>query len=233
MIYPLRIFFYLLISSFWFCSSSVVAQKADIKSKEELELKPEFRPIIRVGFDPTRFALAFLQKADRGGVEFSLDSEIFPKFYPAVEMGYSFADLSETAFNLHIDGLYGRIGFDYNMVTPANESDHDAFFLGLRIASSHFSQKMDGISLSNRFGSRNFDLANEQLTAYWSEITVGVKVEAFKNFYVGWTGRGKIKFSLSESELAPYIIPGYGRIPKDSNFTADMNIYLLYAFSLK
>ncbi len=214
-----------------FCMGLSAFAQTDPKAEVTIEEVPVIS-FIRVGIDPSRYALSLLQPANRGGVEFSVDAKMYKKLYPIAEGGYTFAEHKADDFTFKADGVYGRIGMDYNMLNPADLNDHDAFTLGFRFAGSFYSQQADDVFLNNRYGSTTRNVPAENLSAYWTEITVGVKAEAFKNFYVGWTGRGKLRFRKSGAQMTPYIIPGYGRLSETSNFTADINIYILYAFSL-
>lgn len=218
--------------SLFFVFSLVVSAQSDAKKAVEEAIEVPRRKIIRLGVDPSRFALSFLQPATRGGLEFSLDTEVLKRFYAAGELGSTFVDVNNEMYHYKANGVYGRIGFDYNLLNPVDANDHDAFFVGMRFAGSWYSQEADDIQYSNASGSWTTAVPKENLNAYWSEITVGVKVEAFKNFWVGWTARGKLRFRQPDSQMEPYLIPGYGKLSKTTNFNGDMNIYLMYSFSL-
>ncbi len=190
-------------------------------------------PFIRIGVDPSRYLLSYLQPAERGGYEVQVDMEIYEKFYPVVEFGYMFARRTEEAYALSINGTYARLGFDYNLLALNDATDRDLFFVGWRMARSQFVQSADNVYYENAFGSVTTSVPQQALHAYWGEVTVGVKAEVFRNFFVGWTGRLKYKFRVKEAAITPYAIPGYGRPTTDSDVNADISLYLSYSFSLK
>ncbi len=218
-----------------FCCVGMQAFAQDSPKEDGVELAEQpRRKIIRIGVDPTRSALSLLQPATRGGVEFAVDTEVLKRLYAVGELGYTFATYEpENLYDYSTQGVFGRVGFDYNFLEPVDANDHDAFFFGLRMAGTRFNQSVTNIVYENVFGKTTVDFPEDHVSAYWSEITVGVKVEAFKNFWIGWTGRGKVMFSTPKAQMDPYIIPGYGRVPDEGRFTADMNIYLLYSISFK
>lgn len=221
--------YYCFISLLFVCTMAVKGQEA---KSDTSAIEMQRQPFIRVGIDPSRYLLTFLQPADRGGLEFAVDMEFWDRFYPTVELGYMFATRNEVDYTLHVDGVYSRLGFDYNLVKLNDAKDRDIFFVGWRMATSHFSQEATDVTYENAFGSITTSFPKQNLTAFWGEITVGVKAEVFRNFFVGWTGRLKYKFRVKEGDLTPYAIPGYGRLQPESDVNGDINIYLSYSFSL-
>lgn len=221
--------YFYFISLFLLFQVAVLAQGSDAET-DTVNMEREM--FIRLGVDPSRYLLTFLQPADRGGLEFQVDMEIWDKFYPVVEVGYMFATRTEDDYSLNVNGIYGRLGFDYNLLSPKDAQDRDIFFIGWRAATSHFNQKADDVYYENAFGSILTSFPKQNLTAFWAEATVGVKAEVFRNFFVGWTGRLKYKFRVKDATLTPYAIPGYGRPRPDTDVTGDINIYLSYSFSL-
>lgn len=212
---------------------SVAAQESSPNDDADEPVIDEARKkFIRVGIDPSRFLLTFLQPADRGGFEVQVDMELWDQFYPVVEIGYMFADRVETGYTLHVGGTYGRLGMDYNLLKPKEAKDRDIFFVGLRVATSRFIQGAERVYYENAFGNVTTSIPDQSITAFWSEVAFGVKAEVFHNFFVGWTGRIKYKFKVKDTLLTPYAIPGYGRLRSESNINADFNIYLSYSFSL-
>jgi hypothetical protein len=71
------------------------------------------------------------------------------------------------------------------------------------------------------------NIGNTHAFAQWVEIGTGVKVEVFKNIYLGWSLRGRMLLSktMGQNGVFPYIIPGYGQGENSSNFGVNYSIY--------
>jgi len=188
-------------------------------------------PFVRLSVDPTVPLKTFLQKADMTGFEATVDSEIMQNLFLIGGLGNTSTHMSDERFSYANTGAYAFVGADLNLTQYANPQDRDIFFVGLRYGFSVMSHEAEDIVMENYWGSYSTDVASEAFSASWLELAAGVKTEWAKNFFVGWTAEAKFRTHLSDGEMTPYNIPGFGKT--DASFTFDLNIFLSYAITLK
>lgn len=217
-----------------FCFVSVIAQTEDEPQQKARPkyVVPDDRPgYFRLSVDPTRFLYRYIDGISRGGIEFSADREFKGRYFPVVEGGMEFANLSNNLYDIDVSGLFLRAGIDNNFLRYDNNDDRDMFFMGVRLGYAFFSQSSTDIYVNNLVDDARFNYPGLNYNAFWGEITMGIKTEISKNLFLGWTIRGKQRLSLTRQPVEPYIIPGYGR--SDKSFNVSANLYFSYAFPLK
>jgi hypothetical protein len=130
-------------------------------------------------------------------------------------------------------GRYWSIGSDVNFLTK--DEDRNMFFLGLRYARSRFDETFRVIDEDENWGvnDRYADpYINNAVPARWLELTSGIKVKMFKNFWMGYTARFKFGLKTGDTpEMVPHDIPGYGKTNKET--TWGFNYQLMYRIPLR
>lgn len=106
-------------------------------------------------------------------------------------------------------GIYGRIGINYNMLHKKTEDD--AIYVGLHYGYAQFDNDIK-YSIVNPLGAvTDRPIAEKGLSGSWLEFNFGFRVELFKNLYMGPMFRVKTKLTASQGELlVPNDMPGYG-----------------------
>ena len=149
-------------------------------------------------------------------------------FLPTLEMGYGTTDTwNETGIHSKGSAPYFRIGVDYN--TKARKKEKASFlYAGIRygfspmsydISSMPFRDPIYGGEVVNPSledyiwgGTIPYDHRGLKATMQWFEAVVGVNVQIYKSFYMGWAFRLKYKVHLSDNEYSnPWFVPGYGQ----------------------
>lgn len=149
-------------------------------------------------------------------------------FLPSVDIGYGTTDAwNDNGIHYKGSGPFFRIGVDYN--TMAKKKEKNSFlYAGLRYGFSHtkydvnsmpfddpaFGGAMDNPSLEDYIwgGSVPYNHPGQKTSMHWIELVAGVKVQIYKNFYMGWAVRMKYKISASLSEYGnPWMVPGFGK----------------------
>ena len=137
-------------------------------------------------------------------------------------------DYGDSSYHYRSDGNYNRIGFDLNMI-PRDEYDSELFF-GFRYATSRFQESLSGERNIFQWGKGYFNEQNTDMKATWIEFTAGMKAKVWKNLFMGYTLRLKIKMGVQgEQNLETYRIPGYG-LAEDNNFWG-INYYAAWRFN--
>ncbi len=181
---------------------------------------------IRFGMDVTRPFQDLWTKGNRYGTEFSADVELWPNWYPTFETGYEFMKINSGKVDYKSNGSYSRIGIDYNFLEALQKSEKNIFYAGLRYGFGLASQQVNNYQINSYWGSTSGHFGNQIYSSHWAEIVVGLKGEIFKNFYMGWSIRGKMKIQTKKFDLPPvYFIPGYGKADKGFNLDFTYSVY--------
>lgn len=181
---------------------------------------------IRVGMDVTRPFQDLWTKGNRYGSEFSFDMEIWPNLFPVFETGYDVMKVKTDYVDYSGNGTYSRIGMDYNFLQAENKNDKDLLFFGLRYGFTLARQQVDHYFVDSYWGPINGRFGSQNYFAHWGEFLVGIKGEIFRNFYMGWTVRGKVKMHHKYLGIPPvFFIPGFGKATKNFNLDFTYSVY--------
>ena len=182
---------------------------------------------VRVGMDLTRPVQYLWVKGKRYGSEFSADMELWPNLFPVFESGYDIMKIETNYINYTGKGSYSRIGIDYNLMEAINKNEKDIFYVGLRYGFTLANQQVNNYLIDTYWGTTTGQFANQRYFAHWGEIVLGLKGEIFRNFYMGWTIRGKVRMNHADLGMPPvYFIPGFGKA--DKKFTLDFTYSIYY-----
>ena len=182
---------------------------------------------LRLGFDISKLSLNFIQP-ERKTFEGSMDMELFKNVYPAIEFGSNSIKLhKDTLFNYYSNGYYGRIGVDYNLIKPLDSADNEMLIAGIRYGYAFFNDHADSIRIKdNYWGDFHGNLPAKSLKAQWIELVFGLRTEVFKNFYLGFSIRSRMRLAkIKEDQAEPYWIPGYGKGNAKACFGFNYSIY--------
>lgn len=179
------------------CSLIGVAQNKSLDSIKEI--KPDsigvfYNPKtygLRIGLDLVKPVLSFVEDIEpdfRGG-EIVADWRINTRLFAAGELGYTQRTLEEDYFTHTANGTYIKLGVNYNLYTNWLDMDNETY-LGARYGTSFYSNKIDSYTVS-QYG-EYFDPKTtsgpkyNNLNTHWFEFVAGLKVETFKNLFLGF-----------------------------------------------
>ncbi|MEQ8533706.1 MAG: DUF6048 family protein [Imperialibacter sp.] len=188
----------------------------------------DWRPsAVRVGADVFGLAKTALTDGyNRQEIQADID---FNKYFFVLDLGREEIDNSAEGFTHTTNGTFYRAGVDVNL-TPYNPNK-DVVFFGLRYAHATFDESLAFDYAVPYWGSASVDVTNAGLSAYWIEAVFGMKVKVWKQFYMGYTLRGKFGQKTKGAEtLIPYTVPGYGVVTDGGNFGFGYHIYYKLAF---
>lgn len=181
---------------------------------------------LRLGMDVTRPFQDLWTKGNRYGTEFSADLELWPNWFPVFESGYEVMKVKTDYIDYSSNGSYSRIGIDYNFLQAEHPKDKDILFGGFRYGFTLGRQQVDQYLIDSYWGPINGRFGNQTYFAHWGEFLIGIKGEIFKNLYMGWTIRGKVKLNYKDLGVPPvYFIPGFG---KAKGFNLDFTYSVYY-----
>ena len=190
------------------------------------------KPFVRVSFDPTVSLKSYLQHANLAGFESSVDTEIKQNLFLTGGFGILNVQQDEPNFQYTSNGMFLSVGADLNLTKYTNPLDRNIFFVGLHYGYAVLTHNASSIVfVDDYWKAAPRSISSESITASWVEVAMGLKVEAVKNIFIGWTGEAKFRSHLSSGEMRPYMVPGLGKT--ETKFNLGINIFVSYAFTMK
>jgi hypothetical protein len=193
---------------------------------------------LRIGVDISKPIKATIDVAYTG-FEIVADYRISKHFYIATEIGYEEETTSEDYSNSTSKGNYIRLGFNYNAYENWLDMNNEVF-TGFRYGLGLFDQTLNSYTPnvnSVYFPSEviSTPITDSDLTAHWAEFIVGIKVETFKNLFIGASVSYKILLSVDDQEnFKTLFAPGFNRIfDSGTGFGFNYSISYLIPFTKK
>ncbi len=175
------------------------------------------------------------------------------RFFAVLDYGYSLIEryrlgLPYTGFTYKNTGSYLRVGVDYNFMH--NYFKEEAMFVGFRYARAGFRHDFQYFGASEAWNFRpprvvvrpdtaiivdeRFvgNISESGLSASWVELVLGLKVNVWKQFFMGYTARIMIRSGIKgEDKLLANELPGFGSTNKTARVF--FNYYLAYRLTFK
>ncbi|CAL2081069.1 conserved exported protein of unknown function [Tenacibaculum sp. 190524A02b] len=203
-------------------SLNTFGQKAKSKTikKDTITYKTGYG--IRVGIDLSKPTLSFIEKSYRG-LEIIGDYRIAKNWYIASELGYEKETSVEDFTTSTATGSYIRIGANFNAYKNWLDMNNE-IFIGGRYGLAIFDHSLDSYTPNVTTGVNNtppyFPTTeiNEPrtetgLNAHWAEIQLGIKVETFKNLFLGASFAYKIGINIQDqTNFKTLYVPGFNRV---------------------
>mgnify|MGYP006274144455 FL=1 len=183
---------------------------------------------LRLGVDVSGLVWHYVEP-ESFSMAVSADYEIMPAIYMAAEAGRLEVDRKKSNFNYTGEGYYARVGADYNFIQNNVDptAKYDMLYGGIRFSGARYSHQAENISIQNDYwgNHQSGSLPSVNMGAYWIELVAGLRVEALKNFFIGWSVRGQLILSRdNDKRMETWMIPGYGK--------AEQNTGLSFTYSL-
>lgn len=183
---------------------------------------------LRLGADPGTLGYMLLS-GKRNFFEAEADMDI-DRFFVVADYGISGYKLNEASYSYDNNGSYLRLGADINLMHE--NKHHNVAFLGLRYASSSFSDQLDFdtravLQTNTGWPSTLETVKNDHAKAHWAEMVVGMRIRIVKQLFMGFTGRYQFAMHISQAQnFKPYYVPGFGKSINKSSF--GFNYYISY-----
>ena len=231
---------YLFIISIWLSTNMLVSQ-TELNSSDSLVIKDKILTInkLNIGLDLFK-PIKSSSDGDNLNYEIVGDLQLTENLYLAGEYGIVDRIIEDENINFNSSGSFLRIGFNYNMFENWVGMDN-SIYLGLRYATSNFSNKIINYTVRNQDSYFSNLVENDfqtieysGLSGNWIEIVAGLKVETFKNIYLGFSLR--LNKLLSDSEPDNFdtlFIPGFNKVTDDNTFGSGFNYTLTYSIPLR
>ena len=231
---------YLFIISIWLSTNMLVSQTV-LNSNDSLVNKDKILTINKLNLGLDLFKpIKSSSDGDNLNYEIVGDLQLTENLYLAGEYGIVDRIIEDENINFNSSGSFLRIGFNYNMFENWVGMDN-SIYLGLRYATSNFSNKIINYTVRNQDSYFSNLVENDfqtieysGLSGNWIEIIAGLKVETFKNVYLGFSLR--LNKLLSDSEPDNFdtlFIPGFNKVTDDNTFGSGFNYTLTYSIPLR
>ena len=231
---------YLFIISICLSTNMLIGQ-TESNSNDTLIKKDKLLKInkIRLGFDLLKPVLSS-SEGDNLNYEIVGDLQLTENIYLAGEYGLVDKVIEDENINFNSTGSFLRIGFDYNMFENWIGMDN-SIYIGLRYGTSNFSSKILDYNVRNKDSYFSNLVTNEfqtieysNLSGNWIELLLGIKVETFKNVYLGLSLRlNKLLSDKKPDNFGNLFIPGFNKITDENTFGSGFNYTLTYSIPLK
>ena len=231
---------YLFIISIWLSTNMLVSQ-TELNSSDSLVNKDKILTINKLNLGLDLFKpIKSSSDGDNLNYEIVGDLQLTENLYLAGEYGIVDRIIEDENINFNSSGSFLRIGFNYNMFENWVGMDN-SIYLGLRYATSNFSNKIINYTVRNQDSYFSNLVENDfqtieysGLSGNWIEIVAGLKVETFKNVYLGFSLR--LNKLLSDSEPDNFdtlFIPGFNKVTDENTFGSGFNYTLTYSIPLR
>jgi len=231
---------YLFIISIWLSTNMLVSQ-TELNISDSLVIKDKLLTMNKLSLGVDLFKpIKSSSNGDNLNYEIVGDLQLTENLYLAGEYGIVDRIIEDENINFNSYGSFLRIGFNYNMFENWVGMDN-SIYLGLRYATSNFSNKIINYTVRNQDSYFSNLVENDfqtieysGLSGNWIEIVAGLKVETFKNVYLGFSLR--LNKLLSDSEPDNFdtlFIPGFNKVTDENTFGSGFNYTLTYSIPLR
>lgn len=205
--------------------SIVIGLHVFAQPSDSLVLKPDWKPsMFKVGISASRLIGSAI-KAERNSFEGALSFDTH-NFFIITEAGRETNSRSDN-WKYSNSGFFYRVGWEYNFI--AHSKDRNVLSMGIRYGRSKFSDKLSFSRTNEVLGIQQFNFKNNSVKTGWFEATSSLKVNLWKDIYMGGTLRIKLfRNNKGIDQLVPYDIPGYGRHRKNGTDVKTTNVGLDY-----
>ena len=221
--------------------SSMVLSQTETTSNDSLIINNKILNInkLRIGFDLFK-PIKSSSDGDDLNYELVSDLQITENLYLAAEYGLIDRLIEDENINFNSNGSFLRFGFDYNMFKNWVGMDN-SIYIGLRYASSNFSNKIESYNIRNSDSYFSNTVENDfetidhsNLSGNWIEVVTGIKVEMFNNIYLGLSFRlNKLLSTKKPNNFDNLFIPGFNKVTDNNTWGSGFNYTLTYSIPLK
>lgn len=217
--------------------SSIHAQTNSIVNTVNDSVKIKQQYGLRVGADISKLFRTSIND-DYTGFEINADYRLKQNLYVASEFGIEEKNTVNDYLNVTSNGTYLKAGIDYNLYKNWLGMEN-MVYTSFRIGASSFSQTLNSFSVYNtdqywkpQYTSNDSQKFNN-LSAFWVEFIVGMKVELFNNLYLGLNAQ--LKGLVNETELNNFqniYIPGFNKTYDNSKIGVGYGYTISYLIPL-
>lgn len=174
----------------------------------------EVQHALRIGIDLAAPLLPLISGKDKdSGWLVMADYRLTPKLYAALDFGHAKRTLNSLAQKTDVDGWYARAGINYSLLRGIFSWD-DMLFAGAKLGYSKYNRRIYDTSVGGGYWNEEYPLdIQDNPSALWLDLSVGVMVRLFNNFYLSMQGGYDLVVSDSDKTgIGPLTVPGLGQV---------------------
>ncbi|TLX76869.1 hypothetical protein E9993_04050 [Labilibacter sediminis] len=177
------------------------------------------------GVDITQFFVPVFDD-DRIVAEANIRTNFKKRMFLTGSLGYEKISFDDKSYHYDSDGVFARVGIDYDIFIVDEPDNNDNILIGLRYGMAIQDHGSDLITIEDGYwGNYETSIDNYSLNSHWVELVAGLRSEVLKNLYFSWFIRVKGKIHSNNTEvLEPYRIPGYGKGANAINLGFSYNV---------
>ncbi|WP_157986351.1 DUF6048 family protein [Chitinophaga alhagiae] len=191
---------------------------------------------LRLGLDISRLAVHYFQPY-RTDVTVNLDARYNDRLYFASDLSYNRTAHEDENYTYRSSGFAVTLGANYNFLKKQVPKENFMIYGGARYGLAVYSYEVPEYHVASEYwGNYTGSVPKTSQLAHWFELTVGIKVEVLKNFYLGWSLHERLLISrnVSKQDFPPLVIPGYGKGYKNNSFDMQYSVaYLIPLYKVK
>jgi len=185
---------------------------------------------LRLGIDLSK-PITSLVENNHKAFEIQGDMRLANSYYAVMAMGHTDKHGTEDYLDFTTKGSYFKVGVNYNAYKNWTGMRNEVF-IGLRYGMSLFKQTLNSFSPNSHGSYFDTDLLTpmtdyKDLSAHWVSLAFGMKVETFKNLFLGTTVEvNKMIASTEPDNFKNLYVPGFQRV-----YENNMGISFTYSLS--
>ncbi len=185
------------------------------EDEEEERHKPKITVMkdqgLSLGVDVSPLIMRIFQK-ENTGIAFVGRYGFNYKWWANAEVGYQNTQYSNDNFSYKSNGTFLKIGIDYDLFQSEDFPVNDNIFVGARYGYAWQMHEANNFKIVDDYwGEYSGSVSNSAVNSHIFEILFGIRCEMLRNFYMGWTFRGRfLVASAHNNDLEPYAVPGFG-----------------------
>ncbi len=149
-----------------------------------------------------------------------------------IETGYQNFTFSQNNYKFSSDGLFLRLGADFNIIKPFQSEGKYYAGVGLRYGMSLYNTQVPSFSHENYWGTATSSISTTSHLAHFFEVDPGIRTQVMKNISIGFYVKLRFMiYSGSSKDLKPVNIPGFGNGTRI--FSPGINYYISFSIPYK
>lgn len=144
----------------------------------------------------------------------SVDVSLWQRLFPVAELGFMAINQQQDSYKYASGGAFLKLGANYNFLNYRIDRKYDhIFYAGLRYACSVTGYQLTDVAMSDGYWQTagTYSDAYRQAVFGWMEVLVGVRVQVYKQFFMGVALQVKtFGHYYHDATHYPTYIPGFG-----------------------
>lgn len=186
---------------------------------------------IRAGLELSGPAIYLAEKKNLSA-EGYLSYDLNQRTAIALTGGFLNYSYSQYNYDFRSNGIFFRVGPDFNLRNPEVASDKYWAGLGLKYGLSLFTTETPSFRESGYWGTYWSSIPAVRSSAHFLEVTPGIRTEVFRNFSIGWSVSLRfLVYSGTGRDNRAIYLPGFGKA--SSKVSTGFGYFMVWSIPFK